>query len=84
MEIVWVAILSTTVNAGKSPDVTESSEELKPLPWGEGRFQLIKDRAEAFSDWMGGISQDETDSMVQKDDKRRESRRDKISEIEKR
>lgn len=64
MEIAWIAILSTTVNA-KPSDVAQA--EVTPayvmeeqegggtaVPWGEGRLKQIKTRSEAFAKWAAG------------------------------
>lgn len=84
MEILWVAILSTTVNAGKSTDAGDAIEDRDEqkwnpwgaLPWGETRYQLMKDRAEAFGDWIAGISllEDDGVSMSKKVEKLKAAR----------
>jgi len=63
MEIAWVAILSSTVNAKPSdkasikPAYTAAAEETETvIPWGEGRFKQIKARSEVFAAWLADNS----------------------------
>lgn len=62
MEIVWVAILSATVNAGDS----DAKKEGATLPWGEGRFKpsVLKERATKFAEWMSNLQLEDLNRLV--------------------